>query len=256
MQFVGLDLAWSEDNPSALVVLDWKRDAGVPVTHGDALGDNGEILSCIAESIGEDSALVAVDAPLVVPNERGTRPCDRDLSRVYRSYQAGAYPANRRRFRGRVRGEELVARLGELGFRHSPDVPRQAEGRQVVEVYPHPALVELFGLETVLKYKARPERSYELRWKELNRLRELLRSLSQREPALHAAEWLDHLDPMGLRGKALKRLEDLLDALFCSYIAVHLWYWGRAGYRCFGNLETGYVLVPIRPSYGDPRLPR
>jgi predicted RNase H-like nuclease len=117
-----------------------------------------------------------------------------------------------------------------------------------LEVYPHPGMVELFGLTKTLKYKACPERPYPLLWAELGRLRDLLRSLSTYEPALDGSSLLDLEDPHGPRGRALKRAGDLLDALFCAYTALHIWYWGEEGYRCFGDLETGYILVPVRPS--------
>lgn len=231
-------------------MLDWDGHTSHPIAWDDALSDDASIVEFLAHEIGAGPALVAVDAPLVVPNETGSRPCDREVSRAYRWAEAGAYPANRQRLGPRVRGEDLVAKLAECGFQHSPVVPRQAKVRQVVEVYPHPGMVELFGLPRTLKYKDRPGRPYELRWQELNKLRELLRSLSRREPALHAGLWLEKLNPPGLRRRALKRLEDLLDACFCAYTALHIWYWGEVGYLRFGDLESGYILVPVRSPSG------
>ncbi|MBC7169787.1 DUF429 domain-containing protein [Candidatus Bipolaricaulota bacterium] len=247
MRFIGLDLAWSRRRTTGGAILAWDGNAARLVAWDPALGDDGSILAFTLRGAGEDGALVAIDAPLVVPNERGTRPCDRALSRAYRRQEAAAYPANRARLGPAVRGEVLAARLQDHGFTASPLVHRQGEVRQVVEVYPHPATVELFGLEKTLKYKARPGRTLASRWAELLRLRELLGALADREPALDAEPLLATLDPAGLRGQALKAVEDLLDALVCAYIAVHLWYWGEAGCRRFGDLDTGYVLVPIRP---------
>ncbi len=247
MKFVGIDLAWSEANPSAAVLLRWEGGAGVAEAWHDRLGDNQEILKFAREKVGGDPALIAVDAPLLVPNKEGLRPCDRELSQFYRWAQAQAYPANRRRLGPKVRGEELVQLLEELGFRPDPVVQAQAKVRQVVEVFPHPAAVELFGLSRILRYKARPGRSYAHRWEELRRFRDLLHGLKQAKPALIAEEILKNAEPYGLRGQALKRLEDLLDALFCAYIALHLWHWGPRGYRCFGDKNSGYILVPVRP---------
>jgi len=244
---VGLDLAWSEGNTSGAVALDWDGCSAF-VGGSVLLKSNEEVVSFVGEQLGPPAVVVAVDAPLVVPNLEGTRPGDRELSRVYRRFGAGAYPANRRRFRGKVRGEELVRKLIELGFTSGPHVGRQAHGRRVVEVYPHPALVELFQLPRTLQYKARQGRSYEHRWAELERLIGLLRGLEQGKPPLQAGAWLDLHDPRGLRGRGLKALEDLLDGLLCAYIALHLWYWGPPGYRCFGDSERGYILVPVQPS--------
>ncbi len=243
MTLIGLDLAWSSANPSAAVALVWDGRQAHPSLWADRLFSDEEILGFIGKVAPTGPALLAVDAPLLVPNENGTRPCDRELSRFYRKAKAMAYPANRRRV---TRGEELLVALARLGFSHRAEVEAKKPARQVVEVFPHPAMVELFGLPEILRYKARPGRSLEFRWQELSRYRELLGSLGHAEPAMEAEEILA-LSPQGLRGKSLKALEDLLDALFCAYIALHVWYWGPRGYRLFGDEKTGYILVPVRP---------
>jgi len=183
----------------------------------------------------------------VVPNERGARPCDRLVTQRFGRYQAGARPAYRRSPSfpaGRVRGEELVRRLAELGFRHDPHVPRRSPGRHVIEVYPHPAMVVLFRLERTLKYKA-VNRSRAERLPEYRCYQRLLRSLEEAEPALQPPPFLDQ-DVDELRGARLKQYEDLLDALLCAYLAWWCWYWGPAGYEVIGDLQTGYVMVPRR----------
>lgn len=233
-------------NPSAAVALTWDGRGGHAFLWADHLQADPDILGFVNEAAGSGAALVAVDAPLLVPNNTGTRPCDRELSRIYRKTQAQAYPANRQRLGPVVRGEVLVQELGCCGFSHSPHVEARKPVRQVVEVYPHPAMIELFDLPQILRYKARPGRSLAFRWSELRRYRRLLRSLEKAEPALEAREILT-LEPTGRRGRALKALEDLLDALFCAYVALHLWYWGPRGYRCFGHAESGYILVPVKP---------
>ena len=244
MILIGLDLAWSSANPSAAVVLAWDGRCARPSLWANRLFSDAEILQFLEKAAPAGPALLAVDAPLLVPNESGTRPCDRELSRFYRKAKAMAYPANRRRV---TRGEALVSALARLSFSHRPWVEAQKPARQVVEVFPHPAMVELFGLPEILRYKARPGRSLEFRWQELSRYQELLRSLKKSEPAMEAEEILS-LPAPGLRGKSLKALEDLLDALFCGYIALHVWYWGPRGYRLFGDEKSGYILVPLRPS--------
>lgn len=245
--FIGIDLAWSEANPSAGAALKWDGRCAQVFLWADSLGQNGEIVDFVERASGSGPALVAIDAPLIVPNETGTRPCDRELSRVYRRAHAQAYPANRRRLGPVVRGEALVSELALRGFVHSPKVEEKKPVRQVVEVFPHPAMVELFGLPHILQYKARPGRSLPFRWEELRRYQELLDSLKNREPAMDASPILSQVDPWGKAGKALKALEDLLDAVFCAYIGLHLWYWGEKGYRCFGDAQNGYILVPLRP---------
>lgn len=252
MRFIGLDLAWSARNPSGGVVLGWDGGRAWPLAWSSALRDDAEVLAFVLNGTDGEGALVAVDAPLVVPNERGTRGCDRALSAAYRRAEAGAYPANRSRLGPVVRGEALLAQLQAHGFTQGPRVERGRAVRQVVEVYPHAAAVELFGLPRTLKYKARPGRTLEFRWGEHERLKELLSTLSRRTPALDAASLLHGLRIHGERGRRLKAAEDLLDALLCAYTALHLWTWGEEGYRAFGDRETGYILVPIPISRGRP----
>ncbi len=248
MRFIGLDLAWSARNPSGGVVLAWNGSRAWPLAWSSDLGDDEDVVGFVLAGTDREGALVAVDAPLVVPNDRGTRGCDRALSAAYRSREAGAYPANRSRLGPVVRGEALLGKLLAHGFTHGPRVEGGRPVRHVLEVHPHAAAVELFGLPKTLKYKARPGRTPEHRWRELERLRELLGSLSGRMPSLDAGSLLDGVGIHGERGRRLKGVEDLLDALLCAYTALHLWTWGEEGYRCFGDLETGYILVPIRRS--------
>ena len=248
MRFVGLDLAWSPRNPSGAVVLAQAEGASwTPAGWSAELQSDEEIINFVTEAVGGGPGLVAIDAPLVVPNETGTRPCDLALSRAYRKAEAGALPANRRRLGPVVRGEEIVKELQRHGFAHSPHVERRRPVRQVVEVYPHPAMVELFGLTKTLKYKARKGRSLEDRRRELARYLELLRSLKEEEPALDSEAILAGVNVAKLSGRAFKRAEDLLDALFCAYIALHIWWHGPQGYRTFGGENSGFVLVPIQP---------
>jgi len=97
-----------------------------------------------------------------------------------------------------------VAKLSELGFELRAHVKKGASVHQVVEVFPHPAMVELFGLERTLKYKSRKGRTLEFRLRELSRYVELLRSLKRWEPALAARALLPEAPIHELRGKALR----------------------------------------------------
>jgi len=85
MRFVGLDLAWSSRNPSGVVVLaSGEEGVWIPTHWSAGLKDDQELLGFIREAVGMEPALIAIDAPLIVLNETGTRPCDRELSQAYR----------------------------------------------------------------------------------------------------------------------------------------------------------------------------
>ena len=218
--FFGIDLAWSERNASGAAVI---RDGRLVACSG-GLVKMSEIVEFIGDHLSRrNGSIVAVD-------------------------QAGAYPANRRLLErdGVVRGEVLTARLSErFKFHESDVVPRRTKGRLVCEVYPHPALVSLFGLERIVKYKRGRGRSFEDRWKELDRYRKLLRKLRKADPPLRRTRrLLKSTEVFGLRGAALQAYEDALDAVTCAYIASYLWRHGPREVTRYGSLEEGHILVP------------
>lgn len=253
MYFIGIDLAWSPRNPSGAAVL--SRSGQLLEATGGLEGDD-EILGLVQRVVSSGApGVLAIDAPLAVPNETGSRPCDREVASVFGPFQAGPYPANRRALDryGGLRGESLRESLGFLGFRHDPHIPRQEAVRQVVEVFPHPATVALFGLNRTLKYKSRPGRGYDQRRQALAKLRDHLCSLTVAEPPLHLTPEVAQMEFESLRGKRFKAAEDLLDAIVCAYSALYAWHHGPRGYAVYGNqasdggAEPGHILVPMAP---------
>ena len=244
--FIGIDLAWSPRNPTGAAIV--RGDAaGGALVESVLLGDDAAIVAYIARHAGDRPAIVAVDAPLWVPNETGRRLGEAEIGRVFGRYQAGAHPANRQRlaFDGVVRGEALVVALAALGFIHASAVAAGAEVRQVVEVFPHPAMVALFGLQRTLKYKNKPNRSVEERMREWRRYQSYLDDLARADPPLHGQAALTCQDAAVLRGRRLKDYEDQVDALMCAYIALYAFRWGAARCRVFGTMEAGYIFTPV-----------
>jgi len=47
-----------------------------------------------------------------------------------------------------------------------------------------------------------------------------------------------------IQGSAVQQFDDLLDGIFCAYLAYYFWYWGEDGCWVVGDLETGYVTLP------------
>lgn len=248
MRFVGVDLAWSARNRSGGAVLDAD---GRLLQFGAMLGGDDEVLDFVICAIPAGAVgLVAIDAPLAVPNEKGSRPCDRQVAAVFGRFQAAPYPANRHALSryGGLRAEAIARQLQSLGFRHDPYVARQADTRQLVEVFPHPAIVSLFGLERTLQYKARPGRGYPSRWQELARLRAGLAGLTSANPPLYLPPDLIEMPIEGRRGQSLKQVEDLLDAIVCAYTAFYAWQHGPQGYAVYGDAVEGHILVPMTPT--------
>ena len=254
MLFLGLDLAWGKKNTTGGCVISCSAESGSRASVLDSvetLGDDNEIVSWISrwndtEDARQEGLLLGVDAPLLVPNNTGKRPCETTLGKRFAKFQAGAHPANRTIFGDDVRGERLVARLAEICIRHDPYLvaPRQNNTRQVMEVFPHPAHIVLFQLAKTLKYKPKPKRTYETRWAAMNEYCRLLRSLAAFDPPLDLPDYWPPADVSGIIGSNLKQLEDGLDALSCAYIV--LWYWshGECGAEVLGDMTDGYVVIP------------
>lgn len=246
MRFIGLDLAWSARNRTGAAVIDGDATQGRLITT-NLLGDDDTILDFVAQHTADDPALVTIDAPLIVPNEVGRRPAEAEIAAAFARYHAGAHPANRTRLAvdGIVRGEAIVARLAVDGIVHQAEVVAGAAVRQVLEVFPHPAIIALFGLDRIIQYKARPHRSHEHRLREFARYQTSLRSLTTADPALLDADDLLNRDLSRLTKARLKDYEDLLDGVMCAYIAQYLWRWGMARARVFGTFDGGYITTPV-----------
>jgi predicted RNase H-like nuclease len=247
---IGLDLAWSPRNPTGAAII--RGDAhGGRLLETALLGDLEQIVAYVARHAGDGPALVAVDAPLRVPNAAGRRPAEALLDQVFRRYEAGAHPANRGlpAFRSGVRGEQLVEALAAHGIAHDRAIVEAgAATRQAIEVYPHSAMVALFGLDKTLKYKAKPNRSLATRQAAWRAYRQHLAGLAYADPPLrgHTA-WLD-IDIEQLSGRRLKDYEDRTDAIVCAYIALYAFRWGAARCRAFGTFEGGYIFTPVPES--------
>jgi predicted RNase H-like nuclease len=250
-RYIGLDLAWSERNLSGAATLAGGPEGAALIEPPALLGDLDAIVAYVARAAADGPALVAVDAPLLVPNAAGRRPAEAQLAAVFQAYEAGAHPANRRLLdrdgRG-VRGELLVARLEALGFRSVAGINAGAPGRLVTEVYPHAAMVGIFGLARTLKYKARPGRGDAERAAAWRRYQELLGGLAEGDPPLRGQEELLAIDTAALRGRALKAYEDRVDSLTCAYIALYAHRWGARRCRVFGDMASGTIFTPVPES--------
>lgn len=249
MFFVGIDLAWSEKNLSGVAVFEGDEET-MQFRCANILRADSEILDFIEGSVGEKPALIAIDAPLIVPNEDGRRIADAQVCDFFGKYNAGAYPASRKLFLQwgeTIRGEELSRKLESLGFKQDPYFTKNDKGsRKFFEVYPHPAMVVIFNLREIIRYKKKKGRPYETVWDEFQRYQKCLKKLETDFPELRISSELIEKNIIGLKGKALKNIEDQLDAVFCAYIAYYAWAY-REKCTVFGNLNEGYILSPIFP---------
>ena len=248
MKFIGVDLGWSS-GASGLCCLEW-RSGKLLLLDLQRMLAIADILTWIDSWLPPDRpGMVAVDAPTLIPNETGMRLCDRLAHKHFGKYHAGCYPANL----GSTFAQRTLAfglSLEERGFDHAPMIQPQQPGRFQIEAFPHPAIVHLFDLPRILKYK---KGTLAERRPELARLRHYIHeSLPLHDPPLDVS--LSAIPEIPLKGTELKAVEDQLDSLICAYIAAHWWHWGTERNLVLGDRAEGYIVVPtpLHPTGGTP----
>jgi predicted RNase H-like nuclease len=256
LKFVGIDLAWGEEKPSGVAIV----DSGGTVERARAdLWTNADICE-FAGLASPEGAVVAIDAPLEVRNTSKCRPVERQLTEIFWACDAAPYPANLSNpaFQQGGRIRTLVNRLEASGFVQRPVIARQQEQRSFVEVFPSPALVTLFPGQNrrehihcrALRYKFKKERAWGEVHSEWEIYRARLRSLECREPVLKFSPEVNKqigIDIAEFKGAQYKHYDDLLDGIFCAYLAYYFWHSGEEGCWVVGDLETGYVTLPRCP---------
>ena len=130
MRFLGCSLVWrpgeSREKASCLVAMD---ERGNIVGNSFATGIE-EISSGVAGyAEGRRGMILGIDAPLSVPNERGSRKIERILSKL----SLPAYSASRKMFGGNPYPEELLTELQEHGVAYT-DYPFSRARRQSTAV--------------------------------------------------------------------------------------------------------------------------
>lgn len=239
---VGIDLAWSTGWTGVAVV----DETGRLLDSGRVRTDD-EIDAWLGSLPGHPR-VVAVDAPLVVPNDTGQRRAEREIGRAYSAFGASAHSTNRTLLGGQPRAMRLAERFG---WDVDPHLRRDDQTTTCVEVYPHPALVGLFGLPYRLAYKKGDAAQ---RLVGFRRLADLLESVTPLDlPSsprwAHIRRTLDSPRPGDL-----DRHEDEMDALLCAHLA-WLWRHHPAALHVYGSPQDGCIVAPPPPSHPAVRPP-
>jgi predicted RNase H-like nuclease len=249
--FIGIDLAWNERNPSGVAVLCGDEHGAelecAPVT----LCGNSTIVKYV-EKLSSDEMVVAIDAPLIIPNRTGQRPCETLVGKRYGAHHASCHTSNLGLYPDAASVRLACSLTQSLSFCH----PLHENGelrsgqRRMLEVYTHSALVALFNLERIVKYKK--GKTSEKR-SGLAKLQRLVETLTKEDPPLKSNEIFRAFICTELstrKGKKLKEYEDGIDAIVCAYLAYYYWRWGGEKAEVFGSLEGGYIVNPLRIPIG------
>ena len=237
---LGVDAAWTDGEPSG-VALAVERESGWSlaaveasydhflerangVEPGDARpgGSNPDAAALLDAALaicGRRVDLVAVDMPLSRRPIVGRRFCDGEVSRAYGARGASTHSPGADR-PGKV-SDLLRETFEQLGYRVCTNPP----ARGLIEVYPHPALIEFLEEPRRLPYKAGKIRAY---WPDLTVADDrqlklpaiwsrIVEALDQRIAGVAEALPSPALDQIGWR---LKAYEDKLDAVVCCAVAI------------------------------------
>jgi len=235
MLVAGVDLAWqSERNPSAIAHGSLSNGTLAVTAINAAVYGIDAVLENLKDS--KDLVGLAIDAPLIINNESGQRPCEKAIGKTYGSRGASCHTSNTKLY-PHAKSVYLSQTLSNQGFNHLTGDQWQ------IECYPHPAIIEILALPKRLKYKKGRVADKRAGQKQLS---SFLRQL-EGSPVLPLRfngnmQILDeeYIDSLG--GQALKSNEDALDAVVCLYIAgLHAL---NENSQVFGDTETGYIWVP------------
>ncbi|MCA3269259.1 MAG: DUF429 domain-containing protein [Thalassospira sp.] len=241
MWLLGVDLGWTT-GASGVCALEQTAKGQLRFHEWDTLPHHAVVLDWITEYLAAKVPItLAIDAPLVIKNQTGSRPVDKEMQRLFAEKHAGVYPANQQQD-FYLPMMAFVARLMELGFVHAAPIAEKPR-YEMLEVYPHATTVRLFNLKKILKYKkgTKRERLQELEW--------LYQLQCSHFDALKPTLSVPPMPDTGTTLKTLKTAEDKLDALTCAYTAAW-WAEHRQQYNQYvGALDTGYLVVPCLDRY-------
>lgn len=238
---LGIDAAWTLTRPSgvALAARDaawWRLIAATPsYREFNSLEDQREsepegfsdvtprpdaLLASASLLCGTSVDLVAIDMPLARSPISGRRKSDDVVSTVYGARKCGTHSPSISR-PGQI-SADLTKSFEQAGYPLQTEVPVRQPG--LIEVYPHPALVELAGASERLPYKASKVTRY---WPSLTRAERRVRLYRQwseivallEKEITGVAAALPKL-ATAASGIDVKAYEDALDAVICAWVAV------------------------------------
>ena len=249
--YVGIDLAWKIGNPFFVSLIEERKKGKGRILavekkyHNDVV----EYLEEVFENGKYKSLLVSIDAPLIVKNRIGARKCEKELAKEYRRFKASAHPTNleKKYIKDLVRLfiPEFIKR--DYSITSNIQLFKKSSKKLLIEVYPHPAMVQIFGLKERIKYK---KGNLEERKKGLKKFIKCLRTLKKKSPSLEGVTKLVKgflvSNPQNSY-REMKEVEDYLDAIFCGYISFYIAFWlnrGKRKWKVFGNDNDGFIIVP------------
>ncbi|MFP7761387.1 DUF429 domain-containing protein [Marisediminicola sp. LYQ85] len=266
MTYIGVDLAWGEGtaakraNETGLALLD---ESGVILDAGWARGIDA-VTEWVVDRAGPGT-VIAIDAPLVIPNESGMRLAERQVGMAYGNRKVAANASNTAM--GWQGGVALLQRLEVAGFAYTDGIrPPTDETPVFFECYPYTTLVGMaeLGYDVERPRYKRLDKTLtaplgrERRARECDELIRRMLTLDDARPPLRLAS---HpltrelaVTPSPIDDVPYKHREDLLDAVLCAWTAA-IWHrFGDERTQILGADDTpdargrrATIVAPARP---------
>ena len=237
---LGIDAAWTDTQPSGVALAietasGWYLKAAEPSyqrfqsltdshlrTEGRPSGVRPDVRALLASaSVLCDGRvdLVSVDMPLAHKPIVGRRFSDDAVSKAYGARNCSTHTPNPSR-PGRI-SDDLRQGFEQEGY---PLQTTVVVAPGLIEVYPHPALVELANAPNRLPYKASKVASYWPMASPFERRAELYRQWTEiltllEQEIAGVAKALPALE-INAKGWQVKAYEDALDAIICAWVAI------------------------------------
>lgn len=256
---LGIDAAWTQKNASGVAVAieeenGWQLKGAWPsvahflaeahgqpspekVSGGVACAD--ELLAATSALAGNAPDLVAIDMPMALKRITSRRGSDQAISRAYGAKWCAAHTPSASR-PGPI-SDRLRREFEDAGYGLCIS---EITTPGLIEVYPHPALVELCDEPKRLPYKVGKMRSY---WPKASPAhRRLLLSGEWSaigavlEPYLQGSE--AYCSTFDLTPKQLKAQEDMIDAIVCCICAIRAL---NDGAKPLRDDESSAIWVPL-----------
>ena len=254
--FVGFDSAWAGNRVGAIAYAVF-REANLEKVCLPRVADFADAAGIIEDLQGEcGDVLVAIDQPIIVNNQAGSRPVDPVAGSLMSRLHSGTQPANRNkdtmfgdnapiwRFINRIRPPGMSCRdLKDF------EAARMATGgTHLIEVYPALALPAMSPVFMDRRSAARydPEK-YKFSADDWRVVCEIVHGCAGDFNIDLLSRWAtDVIMPWDSPGRPKKPHQDKIDAAICLLISLQ-WRRGQGGHELYamGDLDHGYMVTPV-----------
>lgn len=244
MKFVGIDLAWTYKNETGICIM---SDDGEIEYLNSAILSNEDIVTLIKHYCNE-RICIAIDAPLIVKNETGSREAERNLMRnKIHGYNLSLFVASRSyliKTFGEIRGETLLNLiLNEIPGIEINTMVSEVKST-VIETFPSAVCCGVFPDIYPVKYKLKRTVPYTETQYQMNRLLSRLRILEEEEGIVKNLVSELNLNTIEICQKNHKHIEDKIDAFLSAY-CIYSIYNKIAKPVVFGDIEEGFITISV-----------